>query len=67
MRPTWPRKSEVVTLMSAAGPAARGAAVSTGGDTLSRVWCQGLRRTCRLHFFRVLGPPVAPNYSNATG
>ena len=31
MRPTWPRRSEVVTLMSAAGPAARGAAISSDG------------------------------------
>ena len=31
MRPTWPRRSEVVTLMSAAGPAARGAAISSNG------------------------------------
>ena len=58
MRPTWPRKSEVVTLMSAAGPAASGPAVSTDGDTFRRVRCQGLRRTCGLHL-SARWPPVA--------
>ena len=46
MRPTWPRRSEVVTLMSAAGPAARGAAISSngaqsaacGGGASAHVW-----------------------------